>query len=201
MLALVTAAFFACVAFLAVMVSGIVCANIKPFDDGPPPGKAPGLWLVICSAIVGALVAYGVDPFQLGILALVVFALVAAWCSDARCGIIPDALTLGPLAAIVLFMLIENQWRLVMWAAIPLLPFVAAAAFTQGRGMGWGDVKLSAFAGLALGAPLALFALAFACATAAVVHRVRRLGKDRPIAFAPYISAFIGLALPLGVVR
>ncbi len=36
--------------------------------------------------------------------------------------------------------------------------------------MGWGDAKLVAICGAALGAPLALLALSFACATAVVVH-------------------------------
>jgi prepilin signal peptidase PulO-like enzyme (type II secretory pathway) len=194
---IVTAAFFGCVAFLATQVSRIVCADVTPLADGPTPGTAPGPVLIACAAIVGGLIAHDSGAFQLGIMALVVFALVAAWCSDARCGLVPDALTLGPLAAIVLVMAVTRQWGPLVWAAIPLVPFAAAAAFSRGRGMGWGDVKLSAFAGLALGAPLALFALAFACAAAVVVHRVKRMQGDQPIAFAPYISAFIGLALPL----
>ena len=39
---------------------------------------------------------------QIGIAAIGVFALVACWCSDSICGIVPDVFTLGPLAVILL---------------------------------------------------------------------------------------------------
>jgi prepilin signal peptidase PulO-like enzyme (type II secretory pathway) len=196
---LVAAGFFACVAYLGVLASRFVCASITPSPDGPAPGNAPVPWLVAASALVGGfVVSRGAGPFDLGLTALVVAALVAAWCSDATCGLVPDVFTLGPLGAIVLFMLMQRQWPALLWATIPLIPFALAALFTHGRGMGWGDVKLSAFSGLVLGPPLALFALACACAVAVAAHRIKRLRPDQPIAFAPYISAAIVLALPLG---
>ena len=66
--------------------------------------------------------------------------------------------------------------------------------------MGWGDAKLVAVSGAALGLPLVVLTLAAACAAAAVIHRIVR-GARAPIAFAPYIAAATGLALPLGLVR
>jgi len=53
-------------------------------------------------------------------------------------------------------------------------------------------------AGAVLGAPLGYFTLAIACVVAVVVHR---FGSRRaePIAFAPYIAALTGVALPLGI--
>jgi prepilin signal peptidase PulO-like enzyme (type II secretory pathway) len=195
-------AFFGCIAFVGAQLSRIVCAGVRPFEDGPPVGTPPVPWLVAGSAMLGALlVGLGAQTLQIGLAALVVLALVAAWCSDAICGLVPDVFTLGPLGAIVLFMGLQHQWGFLLWDLVPVVPFVVAAAFTRGHGLGWGDVKLSAFAGPALGAPLALVALAFACGLAVIAHRAKRMSKDIPIAFAPYIAASIALALPLGVAR
>ena len=66
--------------------------------------------------------------------------------------------------------------------------------------MGWGDAKLVAVSGAALGVPLALFTLAIACVAAVVGHRIAG-AKAAPIAFAPYIAALTGIALPLGMIR
>jgi prepilin signal peptidase PulO-like enzyme (type II secretory pathway) len=64
--------------------------------------------------------------------------------------------------------------------------------------MGWGDVKLVAITGAALGAPLGYLTLAVACFAAFIVHH---FGKRRsnPIAFAPYIAVLTAAALPLGL--
>jgi prepilin signal peptidase PulO-like enzyme (type II secretory pathway) len=200
--ALLVAAFFACLAYLSVHASAIVCRDVTPFEDGPSRHQPPIPLLIGGSALIGALIVVrGAEPFQVSLAALVLIALVGAWCSDSNCGVVPDVFTLGPLGAITLFLLIQQQWRLLLWAAVPLIPFAVAAAVTRGRGMGWGDVKLSAFAGLVLGAPLALVTLACACLLAALMHRFRRMRPDHPIAFAPYIAGTIALALPLGVVR
>jgi prepilin signal peptidase PulO-like enzyme (type II secretory pathway) len=64
--------------------------------------------------------------------------------------------------------------------------------------MGWGDAKLVALTGAALGAPLGAVALAVACVVAVVVHRFAG-ARQAPIAFAPYIAALTGAALPLGL--
>ena len=77
-----------------------------------------------------------------------------------------------------------------------LRALAAAAIFSRGMGMGWGDAKLVAISGAVLGLPLGVLALAAACAVAAVLHRLLR-GKGSPIAFAPYIAAATALALPL----
>lgn len=200
MIAAVAAAlFFASVAFIGVQTSRWICAGIEPADDGPPAGRPPYATLVgACALLGGFLIATGATPLQLGIAAIVVFALVACWCSDAICGLVPDAFTLAPLAALLLFSLAQRDWWIGLSAFVAFAPFAAAALLTRGNGMGWGDAKLVALCGAALGAPLAVFALAAACAAAVVVHRIG--GAQRgPIAFAPYIAAATGLVLPLGL--
>jgi prepilin signal peptidase PulO-like enzyme (type II secretory pathway) len=195
------AAFFGCIAFIGVHVSRTVCAGVAPAEDGPPPGIAPGPVLVAAATLLGGLlVARGAPPVQIGIAAIVVFALVACWCSDAICGIVPDLFTLVPLAALLLFALAQRDWEIIVSAAVVFAPFAGAALFTRGYGMGWGDAKLVALTGAALGAPLALLALTVACAAAAIGHRITGARRG-PIAFAPYIAAATGIALPLGLLR
>ena len=199
MIAIVAAAaFFGCLAFIAAQASRFVCADVVPMDDGPPPGKAPVIVLVAAATVIGGiLVATGALPLQIGIAAIVVFALVASWCSDATCGIVPDVFTLIPLALLLLFALAQRDWTTVVSSVVVFAPFAGAAFFSKGYGMGWGDTKLAAVAGAALGAPLALVALALACGAAAIVNRFGG-ARGSPIAFAPYIAAATGIALPLG---
>lgn len=195
------AIFFACMAVIAIQLSRVICADVSPADDGPPAGKPPYAVLTAASALVGAALVYtGATPLQLGVAALVLFTLVAAWCSDTQCGLVPDVFTLPPLAALLLFALAQHQWGIVLSAAVAFVPFALAAFFSHGRGMGWGDAKLVAVSGAALGLPLVVLTLAAACAAAAVVHRIAR-GPHAPIAFAPYIAAATGLALPLGLIH
>lgn len=196
---ILAALFFGSIAVVAMQVSRWFCADIEPADDGPPPGNPPYAPLALGCAAVGALlVAGGAAPVELGIAAIVEFALVACWCSDTICGIVPDVFTLAPLTALLLFALAERNWGVVISAVIAFAPFAAAALVSRGYGMGWGDAKLVALCGAALGAPLAVFTLAMACAAAVVVHRLRGTA-GAPIAFAPYIAAATGIALPLGL--
>jgi hypothetical protein len=193
----IAAIFFASVALVAVQLSRAACSGETPAPDGPPAGKPPYALLVIaCAAIGGLLVYTGATPIQLGIAALVLFALVAAWCSDTLCGLVLDVFTLPPLAALLLFAISERQWTILIGAAVAFAPFAAAAVFSRGMGMGWGNAKLVAISGAVLGLPLGVLALAAACASAAILHRLLR-GKGSPIAFAPYIAAATALALPL----
>ncbi len=199
MIALLSAVFFALLAYIAATCSAFVCAGIPPADDGPPAGKAPQLLLIAAAAVLGAIMAYlGAPPLQLGVAAIVVFALVACWCSDAACGIVPDVFTLGPLAALLFFAAAQRNWWMIVSAILLIIPFGAAAIFSRGYGMGWGDVKLVALSGAVLGAPLGAFAMAIACAIAVIAHRFGK-ARNSPIAFAPYIAALTGVALPLGL--
>jgi prepilin signal peptidase PulO-like enzyme (type II secretory pathway) len=198
-IALLAAFFFGCIAFIAAQLSTSICRTIVPADDGPPTSKPPYVLLVAGAALLGGIFAVqGQQPLQLGIAAIVIFALVACWCSDALCGFLPDTFTLGPLAALLLFALAQRDWEIIVSAMLVFLPFAAAAAFSRGLGMGWGDAKLVALTGAALGAPLGALALSVACVVAVLVHRFAG-PRQGPIAFAPYIAALTGVALPLGL--
>lgn len=199
--AILAAAFFGCIGVMAIQASRAFCADIEPAEGGPMPGKPPYVLIGVGAAAIGAaLLAADASPLQLGIAAIVVFSLVASWCSDTLCGIVPDVFTLGPLAALLLFAAAQHNWTIAISAVIAFVPFAVAALISRGYGMGWGDAKLVALCGAALGAPLAVFTLALACGAAVVVHRIVGI-KQKPIAFAPYIAAATGIALPLGFIH
>lgn len=198
---IVTVVLFACIAFLAVELSRFVCARIAPLDGAPPSSEPPVAALVVGAAFLGALlVVRGAAVPQLAMFAIVIFALVACWASDGLRGIVPDVFTLVPLAILLAFYLAQRDWLIIASVLIPFVPFAAAAIFTKGLGMGWGDAKLVALAGAALGAPLAILAMIVACLAAVAGYRIKHI-KAGPIAFAPYIAAAVGAALPLGIMR
>jgi Flp pilus assembly protein protease CpaA len=195
---LAAAIFFGSLAFISVSASRMLCADVEAAPDGPPTGKPPVIALVGGAAVVGGLIiATGATPEQIVLSALVVFVMVACWCTDMICGILPDVVTLGALALLAVLAFIQRDWQMALSAFFIFVPFAGAAIFTRGLGMGWGDAKLVAITGAALGAPLALVALAGACGAAALGHRIAGWPKSTPIALAPYIAAATSLALPL----
>ncbi|MCM1307660.1 MAG: prepilin peptidase [Butyrivibrio sp.] len=62
---------------------------------------------------------------------------------------------------------------------------------TRGRGIGGGDIKLMGAAGLLLGWKHIIFALVIGCIVGSVIHIVlmKVKGKDRVLAFGPYLAA------------
>lgn len=167
--------------------------------DGAPPRSEPPIALILAGcAVTGAIVAsHAISSFQVVLLAVVCACLSAIWCTDTRFGIVPDALTLGPLSIILLAAFTQHQWGLFVSAAIPFVPFAVAATMSKGLGMGWGDVKLAALGGAVLGAQSATLVFALACA-AAVIVAYRRGWRGAPIAFAPYLVGAIFVAIPVG---
>lgn len=71
--------------------------------------------------------------------------------------------------------------------------FWIVLAATKGRGMGGGDVKLMAAAGLLLGAPKVFLAMLIGCLLAVIVHplRMKLSGQGHRLAFGPYLAAGI----------
>jgi prepilin signal peptidase PulO-like enzyme (type II secretory pathway) len=193
---LFVAAMFGCAAFLAMQAGEALCKRVVPFEDGPKPGKPPAIALLVGAALVGGIMASrGAALPALGISGLLCAALVAAWYSDVRCGIVPDAFTLAPLAVVLAVAVFTREWSSLVSAAVVFVPFACAALFSRGRGMGWGDVKLAALGGAVLGVQTAILAAAGACLVATFVNLIQRRGKAQPIAFAPYLSGAIALGL------
>ena len=189
---------FAAAGSLGVFLGNVFAERIPPFPDGPPRINPPVLRLVIGCAVVGAAVAVHAAMLQTALVAIVCTALVAVFVTDARCGIVPDVFTLGPLAISVLLGVWQHEWWLPFSIAVPLLPFAAAALFSRGRAMGWGDVKLVALGGALLGAQMAILAFAAACFAAAAIN-YKRGRTSGVIAFAPYLATAIGVTLPIAM--
>lgn len=81
-----------------------------------------------------------------------------------------------------------------------LIGFVSVSGFlylvyliTKGRGMGGGDIKLMAAAGLVLGWQLIILSLFLGCLYGSLIHPIRMKvsGQGRVLAFGPYLSAGI----------
>ncbi len=71
---------------------------------------------------------------------------------------------------------------------------------TKGKGMGGGDMKLMAATGLLLGWKLNILAFLLGCVLASVIHLTMMAIKkaDRTMAFGPYLSAGIYIAMIWG---
>jgi len=168
-----------------------LCSDRTAFADGPRP-VAFAVWMFpLVGAVIGpALVLHGESPQRLALLAFAVFALAGCTAADLRCGMLPDLLTLAPLALTVGAGAIARDPAPAIGAVLVALPFAGLALVSRGRGMGWGDVKLAALGGALLGAPDAVFAFMLAAVAAYAV--ARRGGRTRePIAFGPYLACSI----------
>ena len=88
-----------------------------------------------------------------------------------------------------------------------IIGFVSVSGFllilyyaTKGRGIGGGDVKLMAVAGLLIGWQKILLALVLGAILGSVIHiaRMKISGEEHILAFGPYISAGIFIAMLYG---
>ena len=71
---------------------------------------------------------------------------------------------------------------------------------TKGRGIGGGDVKLMAAAGLLIGFKNIILALVLGCILGSIIHiaRMKIQNKEHVLAFGPYLSAGILIAMLFG---
>jgi leader peptidase (prepilin peptidase) / N-methyltransferase len=174
-----------------------LCANVEPYADGPATVAFAHWPFPALAACVGASIAlHETSVSQLAVLAVVTLALAGGAAADLRCGMLPDVLTLGPLALVVALGAASRDWTPALGAAFVAVPFALAALLTRNRGMGWGDVKLAALGGALLGVADAALAFMLAALAAYLVAR-RTSGLRRPIAFGPYLAASIAAALTL----
>lgn len=176
-----------------------VCKDVAPFEDGPRPGKPCVAALALAAALLGAFLSYrGLAWTELACAGLLILALAAAWVSDVVCGLLPDVFTLLPLAIAATVRAYLHQWDYLLAGVLVFLPFAIAAWCSDGRGMGWGDVKLAALGGVILGTYLAICSFLSACIVALLITWLRGR-KNEPIAFGPYLAGAIGTALTMGI--
>lgn len=94
----------------------------------------------------------------------------------------------------------ENWLLYVLGAVLVSGIFYIVYLVTGGRGMGGGDIKLMAAAGLLLGAPKVFLAMLIGCTVAVVVHpiRMKLSGEDHRLAFGPYLAMGLFLSAVAG---
>jgi prepilin signal peptidase PulO-like enzyme (type II secretory pathway) len=195
----VTAIAFAAFSYAGALAAMTYWATIPPLEGSPEPQQPPIVLLVGAAAVIGGLCAFhGAPPQTLAIVAATVGVLAAIWCVDVTRGIVPDALTLVPLVALLIAGLLTGRWYVLLASAVPAIPFAVMAWRTKGLGLGWGDVKLVALGGALLGMQTAILAFALAAIAAIVVARVQRRTSE-PLAFGPYLVAAIAVPLTMTV--
>ncbi|TAM92252.1 hypothetical protein EPN42_01405 [bacterium] len=179
------------------LVGARAVRDMQAYRNAPPSGPVPLPLLIAGAATVGAAQemrgAFGVE---IGLTALLLFALSASWTTDVTRGLVFDAFALAPLVALLLVAAARGNWSLPISALALTVPFALTALLTRGTGMGWGDVELAALGGAVLGIETAalLFALvSLAAFGAAMLRRTRGA-----IAFAPYLITAIAAGLALG---
>ncbi len=114
---------------------------------------------------------------------------------------IPNGLSLAilVLGAVQLAADLPHWLGYVVGALCVSLPFFLLWLLTGGAGIGLGDVKLMAAAGLLLGWQRTLLALILGCVGGTVIHLIRmRRGAGRKLAFGPYLAGGLWLSALFG---
>jgi hypothetical protein len=193
---IIVAVIYGCGAYLAIQLSDYICKDIERFADGPAPERMPVRFVIVGSVIIGVLAGLRLtDLLTIITIGFVLFAVIAAWNSDAKKGVIPDYFTLVPLVLVLLWPVLHRNLWPVFWAAAAFVPFGATSYISKGRGMGWGDSKLAALGGAVL-LDQALIAYSAACLAAVAVAYLRRK-RTEPIAFGPFLAASIAGSIAL----
>lgn len=126
--------------------------------------------------------------------------------SDLKYGIIPDKIVVPAITISFIYFLIVNSPLLVNYLLSALGSFsffLILFLITKGKGMGFGDVKLSFLLGLVLGFPKIILALYLAFLTGAVIGIILILWKKKKtikdtIPFGPFLILGALVSLFLG---
>ena len=152
------------------------------------------LWLIT------ALVFRG-DWLTVALYCLLSSMLLVLTVIDWRTYTIPNGINL----VIFLLGVIRLATDLANWPAYVIgmlsvsLVFLLIHVVTGGNGLGMGDVKLVAAAGLLLGWQKMILAVLVGSLSGAVIHMIRmRRGAGKKLAFGPYLAAGIWLAAIVG---
>jgi prepilin signal peptidase PulO-like enzyme (type II secretory pathway) len=150
------------------------------------------------------------SPVSIIFLGIIIIFLIGIFFADITYGLIPDKMVIIILFSVVVYLLSINAPLLshLMSAFGALLFFLTLFVVTKGKGMGFGDVKLSFVLGLLLGFPLIVLCLYLAFLTGAVVSiilviwkKLRFFGGTIPfgpfLVIATIVSLFFGNQLLL----
>ncbi len=152
------------------------------------------LWVLISSQL-------GFTPYAL-LGCLMTSALLALSVIDGRTGEIPQGMNLFILGLGGIHLLLDwSGWTVYAIGFLAVsVPLTVVALVTNGRGIGGGDIKLMAACGLFLGWKLILLAFCLGCVLGSLIHvvRMRAFGAGRVLAFGPYLSAGVVIAMLWG---
>lgn len=161
------------------------------------------LWVEIAAGLIFALLYwhFGLGP-ELGIMAFYACVFIVVFVIDLERGLILNKVVYPAMIVALLLALVPQPW-LTRWIVINGVAnaalgggvgfaiFVVIAIVSRG-GMGWGDVKLVALIGLAVGFPLVLFSIIVGAilgsivALALMIARKRRFRETLP--FGPFLA-------------
>lgn len=129
-------------------------------------------------------------------------ALIALSYIDLKTYEIPFGINVGIFVIGLLHMLLDlPHWSTYVIGFFAVsLPLYLILLITKGEGIGGGDVKLMAAAGLLLGWKQIALAFVLACVLGSIIHAIRMkcFHAGRRLAMGPYLSAGIMLSLLYG---
>ena len=107
---------------------------------------------------------------------------------------------IGILGLVRLISNLDNWMEYIIGFFAVSLPLLIILLLTHGQGMGGGDVKLMAAAGLLIGWKYIILALILGCLYGSLIHiiRMRISGQGHMLAMGPYLSAGIATSVLFG---
>lgn len=164
---------------------------------------ANGILCVFCFYLNGFTDKGGYTGFLLGLMECVICScLLVLSLIDVRTHEIPLSVNIVIFSMGVVRVLTDlHNWKeYVIGFGATLFAFLLIYFVTKGQGMGGGDIKLMAAAGLFLGWRLILVALIVGCFLGSVIHitLMKVKGAGRVLAMGPYFSAGILVAMWFG---
>lgn len=134
-------------------------------------------------------------------VSMLVSALITMSFIDLRKFEIPDEINIFIFILGIVNFFIEKNYleKIIGFFAISIVLFLIYI-MTKGKGMGGGDVKLMAVCGFVLGWRKIIFAFVIGCFCAVAIHSFKMSfwGKDRKLAFGPYLAIGIIIAVWFG---
>ena len=161
------------------------------------------LWVEIAAGLIFALLYwhFGLGP-ELGIMAFYACVFIVVFVIDLERGLILNKVVYPAMIVALLLALVPQPW-LTRWIVINGVAnaalgggvgfaiFLVIAIVSRG-GMGWGDVKLVALIGLAVGFPLVLFSIILGAILGSIVALALMIAKKRrfreTLPFGPFLA-------------
>lgn len=161
------------------------------------------LSIIVLNGILYVLVFFIYQWSYLSIIyCLSISALIMLSVVDDRIYEIPIGLNvfLGFLGVLRLFTDLSHIWTYVSGFGSVSFLMLLIYYVTKGKGIGGGDIKLMAVTGLLIGFPKILLAFILGCILGSILHilRMKITNKGRVLAFGPYLSAGIVIAILYG---